>query len=183
MRSWTTACKTTAGRRAALARAAGYCRRSRGGSMPEPQHQGAYIYAGGRQCAVCLGTDLAHGRYDSEHPDTVTRRWGCSTCGASWVAVYELAGYEGLRTREHPMPETWQLVSSVCTAHGGHLFYHSEGWPHRPRPSPRPVGERTARAILSGALPDNAADYATAEEARAALATPGKPGRRKRRRA
>ena len=70
--------------------------------MPEPQHQGAYIYAGGRRCPVCLGTDLARGRYDSAHPDTVTRRWGCAQCGAAWVAVYELAGYEGLRTRETP---------------------------------------------------------------------------------
>ena len=56
----------------------------------------AYRYAGGSLCPACEGTDLAHGRFDSAHPDTVTRRWDCVRCGATWAAVYELSGYEGL---------------------------------------------------------------------------------------
>ena len=36
------------------------------------------------------------GAYDCTHADTVTRRWGCENCGASWVAVYTLTWYEGL---------------------------------------------------------------------------------------
>lgn len=57
----------------------------------------AYRYADGSICPACEGTDLAHGRYDATHPDTVTRRWGCETCRATWTAVYELTGYEGLQ--------------------------------------------------------------------------------------
>ena len=63
-----------------------------------------YRYAGGSLCPACQGTDLAHGRYDAEHPDTVTRRWACMSCGATWAAVYALTGYEGLRQPQEDTP-------------------------------------------------------------------------------
>ena len=64
--------------------------------MPEPLTPDQYAYACGTRCPACEGTDLSRGRYESTHPDTVTRRWGCENCGASWVAVYTLTWYEGL---------------------------------------------------------------------------------------
>jgi hypothetical protein len=64
--------------------------------MADPLSPEGYAATGGGSCPACGGTDLARGRYDSAHADTVTRRWGCENCGASWVAVYELSGYEGL---------------------------------------------------------------------------------------
>jgi hypothetical protein len=71
--------------------------------MPELLDSHAYASASGRQCPACQGTDLARGRYESAHADTVTRRWACENCGASWIAVYELIGYEGLtRPKEEP---------------------------------------------------------------------------------
>ena len=65
--------------------------------MPDRLSPEGYAATGGTACPSCGGTDLARGRYDSAHADTVTRRWACENCGASWVAVYELTGYEGLR--------------------------------------------------------------------------------------
>ena len=68
--------------------------------MSEPASPEWYVAASGQQCPACGGTDLAYGRYDNDNDnaDTVTRRWACENCGASWVAVYELTGYEGLTT-------------------------------------------------------------------------------------
>ena len=70
--------------------------------MPEPLSPEQYAYASGAVCPACEGTDLARGRYESTHADTVTRRWGCENRGASRVAVYTLTWYEGLArlTRE-----------------------------------------------------------------------------------
>lgn len=62
-----------------------------------PLPSAAYAWRAGTVCPACQSMELARGRFDSTHPDTVTRRLGCETCGASWAAVYELRGYEGLR--------------------------------------------------------------------------------------
>jgi transposase-like protein len=54
----------------------------------------AYAATGGTHCPACGGTDLARGRMDSERADTVTRRWACENCGATWTAVYTLTWYD-----------------------------------------------------------------------------------------
>lgn len=64
--------------------------------MPDPLTPAQYVFHAGTTCPACRGRTLAQGRYDQADPDTVTRRWGCEACGASWAAVYELTGYEGL---------------------------------------------------------------------------------------
>ena len=79
------------------------------------------------------------------------------------------------------MPE-YALVSSVCTSHGGHLIYRSEDGLIGLAITSSSGREDRSRYFV-WALPDNAAEYATEEEARAALATPGKRARRTRRRA
>lgn len=67
----------------------------------DPLSSEGYAATGGLCCPACGATALAHGRCDATDPDTVTRRGACQACGASWTAVYELTGYEGLvRPRE-----------------------------------------------------------------------------------
>ena len=65
-----------------------------------------YAATGGRVCPTgCEGTDLARRDYDQADANTVTRNWCCSTCGATWTAVYALTGYEGLCVpREETQP-------------------------------------------------------------------------------
>lgn len=72
--------------------------------MPVPLSPEGYASTGGYLCPACGGRDLAQGRYDQTDPDTVTRRWGCEQCGASWAAVYELVGYEGLTQPQEERP-------------------------------------------------------------------------------
>lgn len=65
--------------------------------MPDQLTPEGYAQTAGTRCPACLGTALARGRVDSgAYAGNVTRRWSCSTCGATWSAVYELTGYEGL---------------------------------------------------------------------------------------
>jgi DNA-directed RNA polymerase subunit RPC12/RpoP len=74
--------------------------------MTPPLSPEGYAATGGTACPACGGRDLAHGRFDWTHADTVTRRWACEHCAARWTAVYELTGYEGLETLPAgPMPE------------------------------------------------------------------------------
>jgi transposase-like protein len=65
--------------------------------MTDPLSPDAYAAAAGKHCPACEGTDLARGRMDSAREGTVTRRWACENCGATWTAVYTLTWYEGLR--------------------------------------------------------------------------------------
>lgn len=66
--------------------------------MTEPLSPEGYAATGGAYCPACGGTDLASRAYASESFATVTRAVACPHCGATWAAVYELTGYEGLRT-------------------------------------------------------------------------------------
>ena len=45
--------------------------------MSAPLNPEGYASTGGDLCPACGGTDLAQGRFYSEHADTVTRRWAC----------------------------------------------------------------------------------------------------------
>ena len=64
--------------------------------MPDPLTPEAYTYAGGSRCPACGSTDLERRLVDQHEADTMTRAWYCETCSATWTAVYELTGYEGL---------------------------------------------------------------------------------------
>lgn len=90
--------------------------------MPDLMSPEGYAATGGLSCPACGGADLAHGRTDAEQPGWVSRRWGCSTCGATWRAVYELTGYEGLTT---PPEEAMKILvldfDGVCTT-------YASGW-------------------------------------------------------
>ena len=67
-------------------------------SMPDQLTPEGYAQAGGERCPACLGKDLVRRHYDQSGPGRVTRTWRCSKCAATWTAVYELTGYEGLTT-------------------------------------------------------------------------------------
>jgi transcriptional regulator NrdR family protein len=68
--------------------------------MTDPLTPDAYAATSGTACPACAGTDLARGRMDSERADTVTRRWACENCGATWTAVYTLTWYDELHVPE-----------------------------------------------------------------------------------
>ena len=65
--------------------------------MPDPLSPEGYAATGGFSCPVCGCTDLASRAFSNEYWDTVRRSVACPHCGATWTALYELAGYEGLR--------------------------------------------------------------------------------------
>ena len=61
-----------------------------------------YAATGGSACPVCGGTDLAYEAGLPHNHQVVLRRAGCENCGAWWMAVYELTGYESLHRPEKP---------------------------------------------------------------------------------
>lgn len=64
-------------------------------AMPTPLSPEDYAAAGGRSCPSCEGTDIARGGCMPRGPQMVTRSLNCENCGATWIAVYTLSGYEG----------------------------------------------------------------------------------------
>jgi hypothetical protein len=68
--------------------------------MTDPLTPDAYADESGLLCPACKGSDLARGRLDSVTADTVTRRWACENCGATWLAVYTLTWYDELHVPE-----------------------------------------------------------------------------------
>lgn len=68
--------------------------------MLEPLSPEGYAATGGNACPACAGTDIANGNDITFWRQVVTRRLVCENCGATWLAVYELTGYEELRGLE-----------------------------------------------------------------------------------
>lgn len=65
--------------------------------MAERLSPEGYAATGGHVCPACAGRDLASGRIAIPGGvQYLTRQAACENCGATWTAVYELTGYEGL---------------------------------------------------------------------------------------
>ena len=65
--------------------------------MTEPLSSEGYAATGGMCCPLCGGTTVFAGGFIREGIVAVTQPCRCPHCGATWTAVYELAGYKRLR--------------------------------------------------------------------------------------
>ena len=65
--------------------------------MAEPLSPEGYAATGGMLCPACGGTTLVLGGFTRFGMIAVTQPRRCAHCGATWRAVYELTGYEGLQ--------------------------------------------------------------------------------------
>jgi hypothetical protein len=65
--------------------------------MPDPRWLSPERYVAGRGalCPCCGSTALTHGPLRLIEACEVARLSACGTCQASWLAIYELRGYEG----------------------------------------------------------------------------------------
>jgi hypothetical protein len=89
--------------------------------LPGPLTPDAYAAKGGHACPACGGRDLASGRIDIPGGvQYLTRLAECENCGATWTAVYELTGYEGLSVpTERPGRDAEDATGDPLLAHWG----------------------------------------------------------------
>lgn len=66
--------------------------------MPAPISPEGYTATGGSICPACGSTALYPSSLKRHSISTVTQVAACGHCWATWTAVYELTGYEGLTT-------------------------------------------------------------------------------------
>lgn len=65
-----------------------------------------YVKFKGIRCPNCRDNKVQATNYDKSGAEILLQDCQCSTCGATWVDVYTLTGYDNLEIKENDLSAT-----------------------------------------------------------------------------